>query len=861
MSIQGLDAQLSSALAPMCKPDPRDTVLDRLREVAHATPNGTAIVAEDGAVTFDELLHRIYAVARKIARTTSSEVEPNAVEPIAVESACTIESITLMLAAIATGRALIPLDPKLPKIRQQHIMEQAGARKVGVADIRDIEDSSVPLPLVAGNRTALIAFTSGSTGAAKGVLLSNRMCLNKAYEVSSALGLSPQSRLGNVLPVSFGAGLNTLFAGLLSGSSVHCRDPRNAHSDSLLEWIGQHSLTTLHCSPSLVRGSAGGTGAAVHPLPDNMIPSLKHVITYGEALHMRDVVAFRASSGCGATFVNWYATTEAGSVAYHRYRAEDPLPEGFLLAGTAPAGKTLDIVRADGQLAARGEVGQIRLTGTCFADGYLDLPELTDARFTTDSGRRRYWTGDLGRITDDGLLHLVGRVDDAVKIRGYQVEPAEIEAALRELPGVTDAFVGARPENSVTELAAYFVGTSTTDVDVRSALREKFPEWMVPKFIVQLDSIPRTERGKVDRALLPDPTRRSEHETETVLVGATENWLGHIVARELGLTALHRDDDFAELGATSLVTTKILAEIRLAFHVELTVADLVDTMTVRKLAEVIDERHASLDRHAARSKRNPVLVPLRSDGSGAPLFVVAGAGVPAVGLAPLARRLENRPVYALQARGLETRALPHRTLTGAARAYVREIQRVQPHGPYTLAGHSLGAWIALEMAEILRSRGETVEHLVLLDPRLFRWLLDKLPGGKDLEAAPPEPANPIFTTNAWVVVKGAWRVLTAGLIRSRTTERWLTFGIIGSMALRRHTPKTWDGPLTVVVTESNTSDRRSWETVGTGRLDITEVPGHHIGLVREPVVAAVAEVIDRTVGRPTAGSPTVRFCP
>lgn len=506
-------------------------------------------------------------------------------------------------------------------------------------------------------------------------------------------------------------------------------------------------------------------------------------------------------------------------------------------------------MRSDGRLARPGEVGHIRVTAACFADGYLDLPELTESRFTVDTGRRRYWTGDLGRIADDGLLHLVGRVDDAVKIRGYQVEPAEVEAALRALPGVTDAFVGTQSDNHVPELAAYFVGDDATDDAVRSALRTKLPEWMVPKFVCRLSSIPRTERGKVDRAALPDPTRRIEHEGPAALFGATENWLAHIVARELGLTSIHRDDDFAELGATSLVTTKILAEIRTAFHVELSAEDLVDTMTVHKLARVIDRRHASADRHTARSSRNPVLVPLRSEGSRAPLFVVTGAGVPAVGLAPLARHLEDRPVYALQARGLDTRALPHRTIGGAARAYVREIQRVRPHGPYSLAGHSLGAWIALEMAEILRSRGETVEHVVLLDPRLFRWLLDKLPTGTELEAAPPDPGNPVFQSNLRVLVKQIWHVASAGLVRFRTTDRWLAFAIIGSMALRRHTPTPWDGPVTVVVTDSNTADRRSWEAVATGPLDVTPVPGHHIGLVREPVVATVAEVVDSALRR------------
>ena len=842
MSLHGLDTRPYPALAPLCRPDTRDTLLARLREVAHATPSATAVVADDGAVTFDEFLHRVYAVARTIAAIT-----PDETRPVAVETACTTGAITLMLAVMASGRALVPLDPNLPEGRQENIVGQAGARRIDVADIERAQESSEPLPRVTGSRIALIAFTSGSTGTAKGVLLSHRMCLTKAYEVSSSLGLSPSSRVGNALPISFGAGINTVFAGILSGATVYCRDPRNSHSDNVIEWISQHELTTLHCSPSLVRSMAPNSRSSpVHVVPDNAVPSLKHVVTYGEPLHARDVLAIRSASGSGAIIVNWYATTEAGAVARQEYRASDALPAGFLAAGTPPLGKTLDIVLPDGQLARSGEVGQIRVTADCFADGYLHLTEQTDARFTTDSGLRRYWTGDLGRIDDHGVLHLVGRVDDAVKIRGYQVEPAEVEGALRSIPGITDAFVTSRSDDSGTELVAYFAGTKDAEAGVRRALREALPEWMIPQHISALAAIPRTDRGKVDRAALPDAVRLPEEASESVRVGATENWLANIVARELGRTALHRDADFSELGATSLAITRILVEIQQAFHVQLSPADVVDAMTVHALAAVIDERHASVDRAKSGSK-NSILVPLRTEGSKAPLFVVAGAGVPAVGLATLAKRLEDRPVYALQARGLDTRALPHRTLRGAARAFVREIQRVQPHGPYNLAGHSLGAWIALAMAEILRSRVEVVERVVLLDPLLYRWLLDKLPGGERLEAAPPDVGNPLYKRNARVVLRQAWRVAAAGLVRFTTTERWLAFAIIGSIALQRHKPTPYDGQTTVIVSDNNTHDLASWQAIAPGSEDITAVPGPHLGLVREPVVATVAQVIDRAL--------------
>lgn len=837
MSIHELDTRPYLALAPLCRPGVRDTLLDRVCEVAHATPDATAVVADDGSVTFDELLHRIYAVARKIVL-----LSPDESRPLAVETTCTISTITLMFAVMASGRALVPLDPRLPASRRDNIVSQADAHLIDLDDVADAEDSAAPLPTITGSGIALIAFTSGSTGRAKGVLLSHRMCLSKAYEVGTTLGLTPGDRVGNALPISFGAGINTVFAAVLSGATAYCRDPRGSHTDTVMQWISRHGLTTLHCSPSLIRQLPSQS-------TDDTLCPLRIVTTYGEPLHARDVESFRASCRSEATIVNWYATTEAGGVAAHVLRTGDPLGDGFLPAGIPPGGKTVDIVRTDGHLAPRGEVGHVRVTADCFADGYLHLDDQTRARFTTDSGFRRYWTGDLGRIDDAGVLHLIGRLDDAVKIRGYQVEPAEVESALRSARGVTDAFVMAYTEESGPELVAFFVGADASEKRIRAVLRNTVPEWMVPKYLVAIDRIPRTDRGKVDRSALPARPGSVTTAPGAVPIGATESWLANIVARRLGCASVQRDVDFSELGATSLALTGILVDVRLAFHVDLTAADVVHAMTVTTLARVVDERHSELDRAKARSTVDRVLVPLRTDGAGTPLFVVAGAGVPAVGLAPLARRITERPVYALQARGLDARALPHRTIGGAARAYVRELRRVQPHGPYALAGHSLGAWIALEMAHILRRQGEEVDRVVLLDPRLFRWILDRLPGGHALEAAPPDPAAAMSRPSRFALVRQGWRVAAAGIVRFSTTERWLAFAIIGWMALRRHTPTPWDGPTTVVVTDSNVSDRASWEAVATGSLDMSAVPGPHVDMVREPTVELVAQVITRTLTR------------
>lgn len=844
MSIHDIDAPTRLSLAPLCRPERRDTVMARYREVAHELPGAVALSSYGTSLTFDELLHRAYSLARKIAT-----LFPTDSRPLAVDTDETASSIVLMLAIIAAGHPLVPLDPMLPAERRATIIDQAGATAIDAVTVAAAMDSCVPLPTLSGDHTAVINYTSGSTGTAKGVIISHRMCLTKAYEVATALSLSPHDRVGNCLPVSFGAGLNTLFAGLLSGAAVHCRDPRSGVPASTVEWISANSLTTLHCSSSLLRAIA-----AAEPVSGGVVtPGLRVVTTYGESLHSDDVDCFRGRLASHTTVVNWYATTEAGAVAYSEFPPERALPSGFLPAGKPVPGKLVEVVTTDGSLCEPHVIGEVRVTSTCLADGYLGDAGIDSERFATlDDGLFRYRTGDLGRLDEHGTLHLAGRIDDAVKVRGYLVEPAEIEAALRAIPEIGDAAVIGRHSGTDTDLVAYVCSAQSRSRpsvgEIRASLRRTLPEWMVPTHIVAIDAMPRNERGKLDRSALPEPADRR---VERTAVGPTEYIVAEAARAAIGLDSIGRDEDFLALGGNSLTTTAMLATLREGLKVDLTAEDVFAATTVRTLAATVDDRL----RDAATARRrssgeHDVLVPLRTEGSKAPIFLIGGAGVGALAFLNLVKHIDDdHPVYALQAHGRGKRGRPDRTIRRTANRYVDAIRTVAPEGPFHLVGHSLGGWIAIAMAERIRDCGLGSPHLLLLDTRLFRHLLDKLPGGTDVPAAPPAQTREeagfhlgrIGTAALWV------RMQFAGLLRYPATMEWLVFASIGYVALNKHVPTPWSGSMTVVRTAENVKDDRSWQAVARGELTFVDISGDHGNMLSEPMAEELAKIIDDTV--------------
>ncbi|WP_328454617.1 non-ribosomal peptide synthetase [Amycolatopsis sp. NBC_00438] len=521
-------------------------VVARFEEQVTRTPDAVAVDLGGVRLTYAELNARANRVAHRLGTG-------------GVVGVCAPNSADLVvgiLGALKSGAAYVPLDPANPAQRQALILADAGARVVltsGVtldAETLDLSDPAVwaesstenpPVP----DGIAYVIYTSGSTGRPKGVQVGHRaLATYLAWAREAYPSLSGRALLHT--SASFDLTVTTLLGPLTAGGSI---------VDS-----GR---------PDFVKATP--THLAV--LPEESYPT-GDLVLGGEALRGEVVRPF------AATVTNEYGPTEAtvGCVAHRLDGPVDgPVPIGRPIPGTR-------VYVLDDRLrpVPPGVAGQLHLAGAQLADGYLGLPELTAERFPDGPFGRMYTTGDLARWRRDGTLEYLGRTDDQVKLRGYRIEPGEVEAALRQLPDVRDAAVAVREG----ALVGYVVGTAEGAAE---ALRASLPEYLVPTLFVTLDALPVAASGKLDRAALPDPQLGAE--TEYVAPStASEELVAEVLGELLGVEKLGVHDDFFAHGGNSLLAIRAMARIRKQVGVELPVRGLFSFTTVAGLAAEVERR-------------------------------------------------------------------------------------------------------------------------------------------------------------------------------------------------------------------------------------------------------------------------------
>jgi amino acid adenylation domain-containing protein len=571
---------------------------------ADRTPDAVAIVHGRTQLSYRELDERANQVAHQLHRLG---VGPEEIVGVCLERSPQL--IVGLLGVLKAGAAYLPLDPRYPADRLAYMLRDAGAsfvitsaelaETVAVPGVRSLPlpegDGSVEPPRTDGagqDNLAYVIYTSGSSGRPKGVQVEHRSLVAFARSSVVEYDLSRSDRVLQFASASFDASAEEIYPTLTAGATLVLRtDACLASPEIFLASCREWGITVLDLPTAYWHELT----SALQRNPLLQLPStLRLVIIGGEAARADRVAAWTSSVASQVRLVNTYGPTEATVVA-----TATTLKSSSRIAsiGQPVHGACAHVLDASFEPVPVGVDGELYIGGTGLARGYLRRPALTAERFVPDPfsrwpGRRLYRTGDLARWRADGQLEFRGRVDRQVKLRGFRIELEEIEAALGRLQGVSAAVVMLREDTpGQPQLVAYVVPTATppSASELRAALVEMLPGYMVPGAFLFLSALPLTPNGKLDREALAAPEAPA-HGPPAQPMTELESSIAAIWRDVLDLQHVDVDDHFFDLGGYSLKAFQVIGRIGTAHGVDLPAHALFTAPTVGELARIVAEQ-------------------------------------------------------------------------------------------------------------------------------------------------------------------------------------------------------------------------------------------------------------------------------
>ena len=680
------------------------------------TPESVALIFGERRLTYKELNRQANQLAHYLR---GLGVGPESLVGICVERS--VEMIVAVLAVLKAGGAYVPLDPVYPKERvtlmlqdsqasvlltQQKLVAGLSEHQAQVvcmdSDWQRItqESGENPISLTTPSNLAYVIYTSGSTGKPKGVAIEHRSTVAFLYWAASIFTTEHLRGVLASTSVCFDLSVYEMFAPLSCGGTI-----------ILVENVLQlpvspaaNQVTLINTVPSAITellrikgvpASVRTVNLAGEPLKTALVEQIYQVDTVKDVFDL-------------------YGPTEDTTYSTFTRRSAD---------GQATIGRPISNTQAyilDRHLRPlpAGIPGELYLGGDGLARGYLNRPELTNERFVrnpfvNENSARLYKTGDLARYLATGEIEYLGRIDNQVKIRGYRIELGEIEAVLSRHPAVRETVVIAREDQPGDKrLVVYLVPTQGHAMkvkDFRSYLKQTLPDYMVPSVFVELDELPLTTNGKVNRKALPAPASTlSDLEAFVRHRDEVELQLVRIWEKILGIQPIGVVDNFFDLGGHSLQAIRMFVEVERVFGRSVPLATLFQAGTIEELAAILRK-----DEWAAPESS---LVPIQPIGSKPLFFCIHAKGGNVLFNHDLSKHLGlDQPFYGLQARRVGGRQVGHDCIEEMAEFYIKEIRTLQPEGPYFFGGASFGGLAAYEIAQQLQARGHRVALLALFD--------------------------------------------------------------------------------------------------------------------------------------------------
>jgi len=861
------------------KPQPIKTgMMDRIFSWAERTPNQLALRAGEETLTYGQLCEKVCAWASELHR---HDIGPgDSVALLATRSAATMAAY---FGILASGAALIPLDPETPASTIREILTRTGARllicennkREHFPDHKTIAISPAPTrtdtktPATPALSTpAYILFTSGSTGTPKGVVVSHRSLANYGQSLQEMLQAGPRSHFGHISPLFTDLGNTAWIGSLVAGGCLHLiSDSERLHPVEFARYCHNHPLDFLKTTPSHFSALCDSQN------PSDCFPSTA-LILGGERVDSDWIQKLnKARPEC--SILHHYGPTEATiGVLMAKIESTEKLTTPSLPLRQAVTNTKISIENAEGNLMPRGLVGELVIAGESLAIGYLSDDRSDEGRFTTIplGNSQQYRTGDLARMSPSGDLVILGRLDRQIKIHGIRIEPGHLETLVKQFEEVDDCCVFVLGE----QLAACVVNQGqVNETAIRQHLEKHLPPSQIPTRWFFRRQLPLLRSGKVDTQSFTETPPKKHEENDTSLDPLARSLLT-LWSDLLERPDLTPEDDFFEAGGHSLLAVRLVARISADTGHTLSITDLLTHPTVEALTNWLRTRNANTD------PRNSAIITLRT-GEGPTQVLLPGAGGSLLYFHPLVQHLESSNILGLA--GLPENQTHPQTIEELATFYLNQLKEVQLTEPISLIGHSFGGLLAWELARQLVGAGKTIQSLAVIDNPAHGsgagreyanwnhndWLqhialrIGKLNGVQlTLPSTVADESDPDAADR-----KFAGHLRTQGFLPADTSDRDLAAYVRlyrgNALSAATYEPKpiedasfrfllfrARDEDHDLAEDRSGQSEALGWEKLTPAEPQIHSITGTHLTLLNEPNIADLARIWNQAVHPPSS---------
>ncbi|EPR11937.1 hybrid non-ribosomal peptide synthetase/type I polyketide synthase [Ruminiclostridium papyrosolvens] len=558
------------------------TIHELIKEQVGRTPENIAVVHGEEKISYRELDSRAEAVSQNIM-----EKGIDCDEVVGILLNPSVDMFTAILGVLKAGAAYLPIDANYPQQRIEYMLKDSRvkllvsteemSRKIEFdGDIIEIgsirtpaERKEVVKTITKPNHMAYVIYTSGSTGMPKGVVVEHRALVNLCWWHIDRYGVTERDRATKYAGTGFDASVWEIFPYLLRGAAIHIiPEEIKLDVDKINEYYEKNEISISFLPTQICE--------QFMQLENK---SLRYLLTGGDKLKYYKKQSYE--------LVNNYGPTENTVVAtcYTVKNSSTNIPIG------KPINNTRVYILNGNKVQPVGVAGELCISGESLARGYMNHEKLTQEKFTENpfvQGERIYRTGDMARWLPDGNIEYLGRMDEQVKIRGFRIELAEIESVLKKQIGVKDAAVAVKEKSGDKSICAYIVSDQKIRAsDIKDSLRKELPEYMVPAYILQIEKIPVTRNGKLDKGALPEPEAVSGREYIAPR-NKMEETIAGIFEEILGVTAMGIEDNFFEMGGHSLRATRVVNQIEAKTGVRLPMKTIFTAPTVKLLAKEVE---------------------------------------------------------------------------------------------------------------------------------------------------------------------------------------------------------------------------------------------------------------------------------